>query len=145
MRGTFFLDNRRPPFSDRSQTAMTDPKQPIAWRHTLLLLVSLVMVAVPHAVHLPWWTVALVATLVAWRALLGYVHRALPNLWLLLLAAVAATVGVFLTYRTIFGREAGVALLVIMVALKTLEIRTLRDAMLLIFLGYFLVITNLLY
>jgi transglutaminase-like putative cysteine protease len=124
---------------------MTDARQPIAWRHVALLLTSLVMVASPHASHLPWWTVALVAALVAWRALVGYANRALPNRWLLLLTAVAATIGVFLSYRTIFGREAGVALLVIMLALKTLEIRTLRDAMLLIFLGYFLVITNLLY
>jgi transglutaminase-like putative cysteine protease len=124
---------------------VTDAKQPIAWRHVLFLLVPLAMVTAPHASHLPWWTVALVSTLLAWRAFVGYAHRALPNRWLLLLTALAATVGVFLSYRTIFGREAGVALLVIMLALKTLEIRTLRDAMLLIFLSYFLVITNLLY
>ena len=37
------------------------------------------------------------------------------------------------------------ALLVVMLALKLLETRVLRDAMLLIFLGYFLVITNFLY
>ena len=124
---------------------MTDAKHPIAWRHMLALLVSLVLVAAPHVTHLPWWTVALVATLVAWRALLGYARRALPGRWVLLLVALAASFGVFLTYRTIFGREAGVALLVIMLGLKTLETRTLRDAMLLIFLGFFLVITNLLY
>jgi protein-glutamine gamma-glutamyltransferase len=124
---------------------MTDAKHPIAWRHMLALLVSLVLVAAPHVAHLPWWTVALVATLVAWRALLGYTRRALPGRWVLLLVALAASFGVFLTYRTIFGREAGVALLVVMLGLKTLETRTLRDAMLLIFLGFFLVITNLLY
>jgi transglutaminase-like putative cysteine protease len=124
---------------------MTDAKQPITGRHALYLLLSLSAVGAPHAAHLPWWTVGLVAMLLAWRAYVGYARRALPNRWLLLLTALAATVGVFLSYRTIFGREAGVALLVIMLALKTLEMRTLRDAMLLIFLGYFLVMTNLLY
>jgi transglutaminase-like putative cysteine protease len=124
---------------------MTDARQPIAWRHTVYVLLALVAVCAPHALHLPWWTVGLVAMLIAWRAYVGYAHRALPSRWLLFLTAVVATFGVFLSFRTIFGRESGVALLVIMLALKTLEMRTLRDAMLLIFLGYFLVITNLLY
>ena len=124
---------------------MTDAKQPLAWRHVLFLLLSLAMVAAPHASHLPWWVIALVAMLIVWRAYLGYARLAMPNRWLLFLVAMAASSGVFIAYRTVFGREAGVALLVIMLGLKLLETRTLRDAMLLIFLGYFLVITNFLY
>ena len=124
---------------------MTDAKQPLAWRHVLCLLLSLAMVAAPHASHLPWWVIALVAMLIVWRAYLGYARLAMPNRWLLFLFAVAASIGVFVGYRTLFGREAGVALLVIMLGLKLLEARTLRDAMLLIFLGYFLIITNFLY
>jgi len=123
---------------------MTDPKQPLAWRHVSYLLLSLSMVAAPHAFYLPWWIIALASALLAWRAYLGYAHLAMPNRWLLFLAAAAATLGVFITYRTIFGREAGMALLVIMLGLKFLEARTLRDAVLLIYLGYFLVITNFL-
>jgi transglutaminase-like putative cysteine protease len=124
---------------------MTDAKQSLAWRHVLCLLLSLAMVAAPHASHLPWWVIALAAILIAWRAYLGYSRLAMPNRWLLFLVAVAATSGVFIGYHTLFGREAGVALLVIMLGLKLLETRTLRDAMLLIFLGYFLIITNFLY
>ena len=124
---------------------MTDAKQPLAWRHVLCLLLSLAMVAAPHAAHLPWWVIALVAMLIIWRAYIGYARLAMPNRWLLFLFAVAASIGVFIGYRTLFGREAGVALLVIMLGLKLLEARTLRDAMLLIFLGYFLIITNFLY
>lgn len=123
---------------------MTDPKQPIAWRHVVYLLLSLTMVAAPHSYYLPWWAVALVCALIAWRAYLGYASLVLPNRWLLFLIAAAATLGIFMSYRTIFGRDAGVALLVIMLGLKFLETRTLRDAVLLIFLGYFLVITNFL-
>ncbi len=123
---------------------MTDPRQPIAWRHVVYLLASLTMVAAPHALYVPWWTIALVSALIAWRAYLGYARLELPNRWLLFLIATGATLGVFITYRTIFGRDAGVTLLVIMLGLKFLETRTLRDAVLLIFLGYFLVITNFL-
>lgn len=120
---------------------MTDIKQPIAARHVGYLLLSLAMVAAPHALYLPWWIIVAASGLLAWRAL---ARDALPGRWLLLLIAVASTIGVFISYRTIFGREAGVALLVVMLALKFLETRTLRDAVLLIFLGYFLVITNFL-
>jgi transglutaminase-like putative cysteine protease len=124
---------------------MTDPKQPLSWRHVRWLLVSLALVAAPHATHMPWWTIGLVVMLIAWRAYVGYARLVLPSRWLLLLIAFVATVGVFLGYRTIFGRDAGVTLLVIMLGLKLLETRTLRDAMLLSFLAYFLVITNFLY
>ncbi len=124
---------------------MTDPKQAIALRHLLPLLLSLAMVTVPHAVRLPWWLIALAAMLVAWRAYLGYIRLRLPSRWLLLLIVITATLSVYFHYRTIFGRDAGVALLVAMLGLKFLETRTLRDAMLLIFLGYFLVITNFFY
>jgi transglutaminase-like putative cysteine protease len=123
---------------------MTDPKQPVAWRHICYLLLSLSMVAAPHAFYLPWWIILVTAVLIAWRAYLGYARYTLPGRWMLMLVAVAATIGVFISYRTIFGREAGIALLVIMLGLKFLETRTLRDAVLLIYLGYFLVITNFL-
>jgi len=123
---------------------MTDPKQPVAWRHVCYLLLSLSMVAAPHAFYLPWWIILVTATLIAWRAYLGYARYTLPGRWMLMLVAGAATIGVFISYRTIFGREAGIALLVVMLGLKFLETRTLRDAVLLIYLGYFLVITNFL-
>lgn len=123
---------------------MTDPRQPLVWRHVAYLLLSLSMVTAPHALYLPWWITAVAATLIAWRGYLGYARFPMPGRWMLVLVAVAATLGVFISYRTIFGREAGIALLVIMLGLKFLETRTLRDAVLLIFLGYFLVITNFL-
>ena len=107
-------------------------------------LLSLVMVAAPHALYLPWWIILVTATLIAWRAYLGYARHTLPGRWMLMLVAAAATIGVFINYRTIFGREAGIALLVLMLGLKFLETRTLRDSVLLIYLGYFLVITNFL-
>jgi transglutaminase-like putative cysteine protease len=123
---------------------MTDSRQPVAWRHVCYLLLSLTMVTAPHAVYLPWWIILVTGTLIGWRAYLGYARYALPSRWMLILIAGAATIGVFIGYRTIFGREAGIALLVIMLGLKFLETRTLRDAVLLIYLGYFLVITNFL-
>ena len=124
---------------------MTDSKEPLRLRHILWLLVGLAMLAAPHAQRLPWWLDGLVVTLAAWRVYLGHARLPLPGRWLLIFVVVGATAGVYFNYRTIFGRDAGVALLVVMLALKLLESRVLRDAMLLTFLSYFLVITNFLY
>ena len=124
---------------------MTDPKQSVALRHLLLLVLSLAMVVAPHGARVPWWLIALAAVLAAWRIHLAHASLRLPSRWLTPLIVIAATFGVYFHYRTIFGRDAGVALLVAMLGLKLIETRTLRDTMLLIFLGYFLVITNFFY
>ncbi|MCC7483859.1 MAG: DUF3488 domain-containing transglutaminase family protein [Burkholderiales bacterium] len=124
---------------------MIAARQPLHLRHVLWLLAGLAMVAAPHFTRLPWWLAGLALTLAGWRVYLGHARLPLPGRWLLILVVFGATAGVYFNYRTIFGRDAGVALLVVMLALKLLETRALRDAMLLIFLGYFLVITNFLY
>jgi transglutaminase-like putative cysteine protease len=69
----------------------------------------------------------------------------LPPKWLLLLLALAAFAGIYLSYVRLFGRDSGVALLVLLVGFKLMETQSMRDATLALFLGYFLVITNFLY
>ena len=118
---------------------------PLNLRSTLWLAGALILVAAPHAGRLPWWIVTLALMLMAWRLHLGWMRSELPRKWLLLLVVVGTLAGVYLSYRTIFGRDAGIALLLVMLALKLLEARTRRDGMLLAFLGYFLVITNFLH
>ena len=103
------------------------------------LLASIFMVSVPHAEHLPIWVIVLSATLMGWRAYLNFSGHPLPPRWLLLLLSLACVAGIFLSYRTIFGREAGVTLLILLAALKLLELRAARDATVLIYLAPFLV------
>ena len=114
-------------------------------RDTLWLTASLALVAAPHAARVPWWVTLLAATLLAWRLYIARAKLRLPHRALLMLVVVGITAGVYLNYGTLLGRDAGVALLVVMLTLKILEMRTSRDALLLIFLSYFLVITNFLY
>ena len=49
------------------------------------------------------------------------------------------------SYRTLLGKEPGITLLVVLMALKTLELRARRDAFVVFFLGFFLVLTHFLY
>jgi hypothetical protein len=58
--------------------------------------------------------------------------------------AVAAAL-TFWSFRSLLGREPGITLLVVLMALKTLELRARRDAFVVFFLGFFLVLTHFLY
>jgi hypothetical protein len=109
------------------------------------LLACIFMVSLPHTEHLPPWVTALSATLLGWRAYLNFGAHPLPPRWLLLLLSLASVAGIFLSFHTIFGREAGVTLLILLAALKLLELRAIRDATILIYLSCFIIITNFFY
>jgi transglutaminase-like putative cysteine protease len=114
-------------------------------RHLFWLLAGLALVAAPHTPRLPWWLNLIAVILIAWRVYLGWGERALPKKWLLALFVVGGLLGVYFTYRTIFGRDSGVALLVLFLSLKLLETTQQRDAMVLVLLTYFLALTNFFY
>ncbi|OFZ66004.1 MAG: hypothetical protein A2V79_03165 [Betaproteobacteria bacterium RBG_16_56_24] len=109
------------------------------------LLLSILMVIAPHAGHLPLWVSALCSALLLWRAWLTYSGDPLPKRWLLLLLTFAGTAGIIIEFRTLFGREAGVTLLMLLAALKLMELRAARDAMVVIYLACFIIITNFFY
>ena len=109
------------------------------------ILISLAMVIAPHAVHLPAWIPALVAVVLLARFYLGWRHRRLPNKFLLIVVALAGVAGIALSYRTLYGRDVGVAMLTVMMALKVMEMTRPRDTMVVVLLAYFLVVTNFFY
>ena len=109
------------------------------------LLLSILMVITPHADHLPLWVSILCCALLLWRTYLVYSGKALPKRWLLMLITFAGTGGIIFEYHTLFGREAGVTLLMMLATLKLMELRKARDAMVLIYLACFIIITNFFY
>ena len=111
-------------------------------RDTLFLLLVVGWIVLPQVGNLPLWCTAVVACLLAWRGWLAVSSRPLPSGWWvfgLLMASLAATVA---THRTILGRDAGVTLIVLLLALKTLELRARRDIFVIFFLGFFTMLTN---
>ncbi len=111
----------------------------------LWLAAGLCMVAAPHTLRLPAWVNGTVVAVLFWRIYLGWRQAELPKRWLLLLIAVGQLVAVYFTFRTIFGRDAGVTLLVLLLALKLMETRAHRDVFVIIFLAYFVALTNFFY
>ena len=111
----------------------------LAW-----LLASLAIVLTPHALRAPWWLTGLTLCLYGWRVYFTLNRAPLPSRWLLLGVALVGMFGVWMEGRTLFGRSAGVMLLMLFSGLKLLETRTHRDAAVAVFLGYFLIVTNFL-
>ncbi len=114
-------------------------------RDTLLLLAVIAWTLLPHAWHLPWWCIALTGVLLVWRASLAWGARRLPPT-AVRTAMLALAVGLtWWSFGTVIGKDPGVTLLVMLVVIKTLELRARRDALVVFFLGFFLIVTNFFY
>ena len=111
-------------------------------RDTLFLLLVIGWVVLPQVGHLPWWCSALAGGVLLWRGWIALAARRLPSQWWLLVLLAAALAATWFTHRTLLGRDAGVTLIVILLALKTLELRARRDAFVIFFLGFFTMLTN---
>jgi transglutaminase-like putative cysteine protease/uncharacterized protein (DUF58 family) len=108
-------------------------------------LLALAFTLAPGVLRQPLWDSALVAGLLLYGAV--RTHRPLPALptWALGVVAGLAAVGLNATYGTLLGRDAGTALLGLLVALKTAESRNRRDGHLLVLLGLFVASTHFFY
>ena len=114
-------------------------------RDTLFLLGVIGWTILPHVGHLPWWCGVIAALVLVWRARLALDNAPLPTRWTLLAVLGVTLVLTLISERTLLGKEAGVTMLVLLMVLKTLELRARRDALVVFFLGFFLVLTNFLY
>lgn len=109
------------------------------------LIACIFLVSAPHAEHLPIWVSALSAVMLSWRAYLSFTGNSLPKRWLLLMVTLVCVLAIALSFHTLFGREVGVTLLILLGSLKLLELREVRDATVLLYLCCFVIITNFFY
>ena len=114
-------------------------------RDTLFLLLVIAWLLLPQTAHLPLWCSALAGAVLAWRGWLALKTRPLPGKWWLLALLALAIAGTLMTHRTLLGRDAGVTMLVVLLTLKTLELRARRDAFVVFFLGFFCLLSNFFY
>jgi transglutaminase-like putative cysteine protease len=109
------------------------------------LLAAGLAAAAPLAPHVPLWLAVAVALALTLRGALVWVRRPLPSRWLLLPLVVAGSSGVLFQFRTLFGQSPGVALLVLLMALKQFETRSVRDGLAIVFLAFFLALAQFFY
>ncbi|MBS0506619.1 MAG: DUF3488 domain-containing transglutaminase family protein [Proteobacteria bacterium] len=111
-------------------------------RDTLFLLAVVACCVAPLAAQIPAWASAMTATLLAWRLWLAVGARPLPGRWLTAVLLALVVLLTLVSHGSIVGRDAGVTLIVMLLALKTLELRARRDAMVVFFLGFFTLLAN---
>jgi len=121
------------------------PQTPLDVRNVLWLLSSMAFVVAPHALRLPTWTGLFFALVTGWRAWIAWRAARNPPRWLVFALTAAAIAATFVSFGGITGRDAGTSLLVVMTALKLLEMRSSREIVLAIHVGFVLVMTNFLY
>ncbi|WP_308922562.1 DUF3488 and transglutaminase-like domain-containing protein [Janthinobacterium sp. J1-1] len=108
----------------------------------LLLLLAVAMVLAPHAGHFPPWLSVAAAVPLLWRAALTVRGGRQPPLgWLMLLAMLGIS-GVHISFGTLLGRDPGVAMLALLLSLKSLEMHGRRDVFVLVFICFFLLMAN---
>ena len=112
---------------------------------TLLLLISCALALAPHTAHLPLWTSLLCATLLLWRGSITFRGNRMPPQWLLVPIAVVVLTSVYFSFHTFFGRDSGVAMVVLLLTLKLLEMHAKRDLVVVILVSFFVMLTNFFY
>lgn len=120
-------------------------KLPRDTRDTLFLLAVIALVLAPQVSHLPLWCSAGAAAVLLWRGALALAARPLPGKWWLLGLLALMLAATFASHGTLLGRDAGVTMLVVLLTLKTLELRARRDAFVVFFLGFFCMLSNFFY
>jgi len=114
-------------------------------RDVLVLLAAVALVVAPHFDHLAWWATAILVLLWFWRVWLTVTQRPAPGRFAMLPLLAAVATAVWLQHGTLVGRDAGVTFLLLLMALKLLELRARRDVFVVIFLGFFILLTQFLF
>ncbi len=127
-------------FKNKSVVSEHFPANKVLW-----ILVVQATAVVPHVPHLPSWILLVAMIVGVWRYHASRRQWRAPSVVLRTLLVAIGLGGIYLSYGTLLGRDAGVATIILMLALKLLELNRRRDVGLFILLGYFLVVTNFLY
>lgn len=116
------------------------PRNALVW----IIICQFALVA-PHASRLPFWVLALYVVAVVWRL---QVHRgrwSFPGRGVKAAITVSGFIGIYASYGSMIGLEPTVALLLTAFALKLIELSQRKDAYVLLFLAYFICITEFLF
>ncbi|MBZ2187684.1 DUF3488 and transglutaminase-like domain-containing protein [Alcanivorax sp. JB21] len=115
-------------------------------QHAFLLLVGgALLAAAPHLLLGPPWLRILLPLLLLARVLIQRGRLAMPGRMVRVVLLAGVVLGTLYTHGTVLGPEAGTCLLIAAFGLKTLEMFRLRDAYVLLVLGYFVLATTFLF
>jgi transglutaminase-like putative cysteine protease len=110
-----------------------------------LLAGAFLLTLVPHVIQFPIWLTAAVIGAIILRAFIEFYRLPLPSIAFTSIMAFLLLGCVLWQFQRLSGREAGTALTAGLLAIKFYELRRPRDAALIIFSCFFMVMSALLY
>ena len=116
------------------------PRNALVW-----MIICLFTLIAPHAERVPWWILAVYVLSAVWRILVYRGRWSFPGRAVKVLLTLSSFAGIYLSYGSLIGLEPTVALLLTAFALKLIELNSRKDAYVLLFLGYFICITEFLF
>jgi transglutaminase-like putative cysteine protease len=125
----------------------TPAQQPVRISLTFyfFLVGAFLLTLVPHVIELPVWVSISVVIALVIRSFMEVYRFPIPSTTFCFLVSICFLFGVTLQFKTIFGRDAGMALTAGLLAIKFFELRGPRDIAVIIFSGYFVVMCSLLF
>lgn len=115
------------------------PRNSLAW-----MLAAQAAVILPHVARLPAWIILVCVSCGFWRIMVYQGRLSYPGKLIKVIFVICGLVGLVAGYRS-FGLEPATGLLIITFVLKLLEMQRKRDAYIVIFLAYFVALTEFLF
>jgi transglutaminase-like putative cysteine protease len=100
---------------------------------------------VPHVVQLPGWLTVSIVIAMAVRCVAEWRHWPLPTTTSTGVVALCLLAGIYMQYHMILGHDAGTPFMAGLLAIKFYELRGTRDVTVIIFSGFFVVMSALLF
>jgi len=119
--------------------------QQVTYRGMIWLLAAQLVVMLPFAFYLPIWLIPVMLASAYWRIRVLKGHSAQPRLVLRLLVIALGISGVLISGMTLLSLDTMVSMLLLGFAFKSLEAITQRDALVVVFIGFFLVAISFLF
>ncbi|MDB6060476.1 MAG: hypothetical protein JWM78_579 [Verrucomicrobiaceae bacterium] len=116
------------------------PRHCLGW-----LLAAQLALIIPHLGRLPLWVGGAWIICAGWRVLVHQGRWSLPGRWFKVALVILCMLGIRASYGMVVGLEPTVALLIASSSFKLIEATSRREAYLLLFLGFFVALTEFLF
>jgi len=113
------------------------PRNALVW-----IILSLFTLVAPHAERIPVWVLAVYVFAAIWRIMVYQGRWSFPGRGVKACMIVSSFAGIYFSYGSLLGLEPTIALLLTAFALKLIELAQRKDGYVLLFLGYFICITE---
>jgi transglutaminase-like putative cysteine protease len=119
--------------------------KPLNETHLITLLITIGMIALPHAFNLSIPVFSLFCLLLCWRFICIWKKTWLPTPPLLFLLTLGSLTLLFVQHHTILGRDAGTSMFIIALGLKLMELKKPKDITLVTYLAFIVAASQFLY